>query len=207
MKISIISLFILMILFPRLLFSQWDVNSVHEKLKSKYGNINTMITNFLLRGNNKLNGTLTAKAGNKFKIQIYDRQIISNGATIWVYSEKENRVVISNFDESASSNSLERIFYKFIEFYKVSKISKEQKSNRKTLIVAELEPIDRNKIIASTNKLTLWLDPNDFTIETFKIQGDETEIWDLDNLILNKKIPDKLFEFKLPKDCEVVDIR
>jgi outer membrane lipoprotein-sorting protein len=205
MKIYII--FFLILLSHGLLFSQWDVNSVQEKLNAKYGNVNTLITNFSQKGNSKLNGSLTAKEGNKFKIQIEDKQIISNGTTIWIYSEKEKRVVISNFDESAANNSLERVFYKFIELYKVTKISKEQKSNKKTLIIAELEPIDRNKIISSIIKLTLWLEPNDFSIEIIKIQGDETEFWNLNSLILNKKIPDKFFEFKPPKDCEVVDIR
>ena len=83
--------------------------------------------------------------GNKFKVEVSNKEIICDSKTVWTYSgAPENEVQINNYNPSENGFNPAQIFtmyekgflYKFVE---------EKVENGRTISQIELTPIDKNK--------------------------------------------------------------
>ena len=168
-----------------------------------YGNIESVSLNFKLVGND-FSGNLIAKKGNKYKMNLGDRIIICDGKTIWNYSEKDNKVVIGDFQKDNENISLEDIFFSFIEnFEPVSLIS--MKDGNSYLI--KLKSKDSINYMPDISEVNLKISKK-FIIESIQIiENNETLTWQIRKLKYTNHIEDSEFEFAIPKKCTVIDLR
>lgn len=109
--VTILILFTVIDLFP-----QNEHPDLLELLQLKFDSVESFSVKFIQsnNGNTNLSGTVYFKKENNIKILSDRLFIVSNGETSWNYNKIENKVIISNFDESDPGVfSLNEIVYSF----------------------------------------------------------------------------------------------
>ncbi len=197
-----------------------QVDFIVDKLQKKYEGINDFHADFVqeaevraLNKTQKAFGEVWFKKPGKMRWNYYSPTkdtIVSDGKKLWYYIEEENQVLESNLkdlnDGDTSSTTLLSGLGKIKELFKVKLINDPALQN-KTGYLLELIPIDidedeiKNKIIINVNKSDSLVS----TIYLFDPFGNQTKI-SLIKTQTNKKISDKIFNFKPPKGAEIVKL-
>lgn len=197
-----------------------QVDFIVDKLQKKYEGINDFHSDFVqeaevkaLDKTQKAFGEVWFKKPGKMRWNYYSPTkdtIVSDGTSLWYYIEEENQVLESNLKDlnngDTSSTTLLAGLGKIKELFKVKLINDPAFQN-KTGYLLELIPVDvnedeiKNKIIINVNKSDSLVS----TIFLFDPFGNQTKI-SLIKTQINKKISDKLFNFKPPKGAEVVKL-
>jgi outer membrane lipoprotein-sorting protein len=87
-KIFIIIVFLSQAAFPG------DPDQTLKNVKDKFSTIKDFSAELKQGGKNQVfNGTIYYKKQNKFRIELKNMSIISDGSTIWNYNKKDNKVV------------------------------------------------------------------------------------------------------------------
>lgn len=177
-------------------------HDVYKKLLDIYGNIESVSLDFNLVGNG-FSGNLIAKKGNNYKMEIGERIIICNGKTIWNYSPKDNKVVISDFEKERDNISLEDIFFTFIKNFEIDSLTHFKDDS----YLIRLKTMDSSNFINDISEINLKISKF-FIIQSIQIiENSETLTWQIKNLNCTNHFKDNEFEFKLPKNCSIIDLR
>jgi|GEM_PF-418921 len=186
--------------------AQSKKDSVYKELVNIYKNVVQVSFNFKLLEEH-FTGTLTAKKGNKYKLIVGDRVIICNAKNIWNYSPKENKVVISKFEESSEQVSIEALFFSFLQNFEPVKIDESIVSKNQTVYILTLKPKKNIKSLHQISSVDVWIDSGTYDILKFHITEPQTMTWLISKLRFRKSAEDALFEFEPNKDCTVIDLR
>ncbi|MCH6574435.1 MAG: outer membrane lipoprotein carrier protein LolA [Bacteroidetes bacterium] len=200
---NIIRIFITIIfVFATTTFSQNDADEVLNDLQTKFDTIKDLSVEFTQSGNgkNKLAGMLVFKKENKLRIDTKNFIIVTDGTTSWNYNKKQNKVIISNYDENDpgvfSINEL---------VYELPAESDIELSNENGQNVLTLTP---NSYNYSFDSAKLWLNEdnliskvvlNDAAIGIVKVK--------FSNYQLNQNLKDLEFSFTPPEGSRIIDIR
>lgn len=205
MKTSI-NILILLMIFINSVNAQQDKDKIFEKLKKQYAELQTISLNFTLNENTFIKGQLNAKKGNKYILSFGNKIIYCNNKIIWNYSPTNNSVIISNYDDSNESISIEKIFFQFTEDFKAEKLYKNQISNNESSTILELIPKNSNQ--SDISKIKISINTNNLNISNVVIVSNyNEESWKISNLKLNTNIDDNRFDFKVPENVEIIDLR
>ncbi len=205
MKTSI-NILILLMIFINSVNAQQDKDKIFEKLKKQYAELQTISLNFTLNENTFIKGQLNAKKGNKYILSFGNKIIYCNNKTIWNYSPTNNSVIISNYDDNNESISIEKIFFQFTEDFKAEKLYKNQISNNESSTILELIPKNSNQ--SDISKIKISINTNNLNISNVVIVSNyNEESWKISNLKLNTNIDDNRFDFKVPENVEIIDLR
>lgn len=175
------------------------LNNVQEKfnslisLQADYNSrINSGNSNFIL------NGTIIYLKGNKFRLVLKDKTIISDGKTVWNFDEKENRVIVSDFEDDQSNPSLEKYIFDY-----PSKCSVE--ICNKTSNCFKLTP---NDLTLPFKNIKVYIS-YDYLITGFElIDYSNTElIVSFSNIKIDVTVNDNEFTFQPASGVKVIDLR
>lgn len=198
-KYNLIFLFLLFIPFA---FSQQKADEVLKSLQNKFDSINDLQANIsqTTDGKQNLTGKLFYKKENMFRLELKNHLIISNGKTSWNYSNKENKVIISEVnDESEGMFSINKLVYEYPSDCDVS-LAEEEGSAVLVLIP--------NNLKLSFNYLKLFINPDNLISKVILSEGaGSLSQVNISDYILNKNIPDSKFNFTPPEGCKVIDLR
>lgn len=190
------------------LCAQESAQSVFNELVKKFSSAPSVSFEFALDGNTSFRGSLKSKPGNKYAITTADRKIVSNGKTIWNYSIKDNKVILSEQEVgSIGSISVENVFYSFSSTFKPVSLKRENDSKHGTSLVLHLRS---DKALSQLNieTMQLVLDAKSKQIKAVRLDGtDGKQSWAIKKINTTNKISDSAFEFVPPKNCEVIDLR
>lgn len=185
------------------------LNELSVKYK-KYKSIKAQFAYTLESKANKVKqtqkGVLHLK-GNKFKVEVANKEITCDSKTVWTYSASENEVQINNYNSNENGFNPAQIFTMYEKGF-IYKYVEEKLENGKTIAQIELTPTDKNKKFF---KVKLFIDKigkqivrscvfdkngNVYTYEVQTFQGDVA-------------VNDNFFTFDLAKhpNCEVNDLR
>jgi len=205
MKTKITIIFFILFLFNNSLFSQ-SKEEVFSQIGNKYKKISSISFNFQNEEMKSFSGSLKAKKNNKYIIEASDRIIRCNGKTLWNYSLTDNKVIISDFEESyVEENSIETIFFSFLNDYEPIELKREQSSKSSSLLLVLKKKKADSK---SNNEIKIWLEPK--TLIPVKLQiynNNEKSNWFVSNLKTDLNLNDSQFNFTVPKEAEVIDLR
>jgi len=212
----------LLILFGQFAYSKQStqVDFIVDKLQKKYEGINNFHADFVqeaevraLKKTQKAFGEVWFKKPGKMRWNYYSPTkdtIVSDGNNLWYYIEQENQVLESKLKDlnggDTSSTTLLSGLGKIKELFKVKLIT-DPALQSKTGYLLELIPKDidedeiKNKIIINVNKSDSLVS----TIYLFDPFGNQTKI-SLIKTELNKKMSNKIFDFKPPKGAEIVKL-
>jgi len=200
---NIIRIFITIIfVFATTTFSQNDAVKVLNDLQKKFDTIKDLSVDFTQSGNgkNKLAGMLVFKKENMLRIDTKNFIIVTDGTTSWNYNKKQNKVIISNYDENDPG-----VFSIKELVYELPAESDIELSNENGQNVLTLTP---NSYNYSFDSAKLWLNEdnliskvvlNDAAIGIVKVK--------FSNYQLNQNLKDSEFSFTPPEGSRIIDIR
>ena len=183
-------------------FSQSDGKELLEQLRSKFDSIQDLSAKFVqeTNGKNTKSGMLFYKRTNKLRINLNSLIIVSNGSTSWSYNKKENKVIISNYDDTDPGVfSIDEIVYKFPSHCDVT--SRVDNGER----ILTLTP---NSYTYNFDSIELWLNKDNLIS---KVLISDSMIGKIEILFsdydLNQNLADSEFSFVPPEGSKVIDLR
>jgi len=202
MKKHILIIICLIFAFAGITSSQPDGKNLLEQLRSKFDTIEDLSAEFVQKTNGKTlqSGMLFYKKTNKLRINLNSITIVSDGQTSWSYNKKENKVIITNYDDTDPGVfSIDEIVYKFPSHCDVS--SRTENGER----ILTLIP---NSYDYNFNSIDLWLNKDDLISKVVidDPMSGKTEI-DFSNYSLNQNLADSGFSFVPPEGSKVIDLR
>jgi outer membrane lipoprotein-sorting protein len=188
--------------FAATTYSQNDADKVMKELQSKFDTIKDLSVEFTqsANGKSKLAGMLFIKKENKLRIDTRHLFIVSDGKTSWSYNKKENKVIISSYDENDpgvfSINEL---------VYGLPAESEIELSNDNGQNVLKLTP---NSYEYNFDNVRLWLSEDNLInkVELNDAAMGKIEV-KFSNYQLNQNLIDSEFSFTPPEGSRIIDIR
>jgi outer membrane lipoprotein carrier protein len=150
-------------------------------------------------------GTLLLKKGNRYRVEMEDRTVVTNGATVWSYSPVTGQVIIDTYSPQAKALSPEEVLTGAPDDYDAT-LAGNERLQGKDVMVLKLVPRDEHSLITS---LKLWVDPSSFLIRKAELEdaGGKKTAYTIENLRTNIGVEDSIFTYTIPEGAEVVDLR
>ena len=150
-------------------------------------------------------GTLLTKKGNKYRVELEQQTIVTDGVTVWSYSAAQQQVLVDRFEQDERSLSPDRILSGEAADLAPALIGREKLGKMET-VVLKLTPRDETALL---KWLKLWVSESDWLVrkaELVDLNGKET-VYQVLDIKVNAGIPDAQFTFVAPAGVEVVDLR
>ncbi len=183
------------------LIAQEQGDQYLRSLQDKFNTIKdfTANVNQSIDGKSVLSGKIFFKKENNFRIEFGNSTIVSDGITSWNFNKKENKVIITDFEEDGSVFSINFLVY---QFPSQCTLKGGQDGNLKTLT---LTPKSR---ASSLGEVTLWIN-NENLIEKIRTNDPASGIVELgfSNIKTNQNLPDSNFQFNPPQGSRIIDLR
>jgi outer membrane lipoprotein carrier protein len=186
----------------KLVIAQSDPGELMQSVQEKFNALTDLSANFTqsVNGSTNLTGKVYYKKNNKIRFELTKILIVSDGETNWNYNKKENKVIISSYDEEdAGLLSIERIIFEYPEECELSTYMVE---NQEVLMLVP------QTSTFSFNSVKLWIN-NDNLISRVLIDDPAAGLVqiDLTNYSVDKNLPDSKFTFTPPEGSKVIDLR
>ncbi|HCY75265.1 MAG TPA: hypothetical protein DHV28_05045 [Ignavibacteriales bacterium] len=198
MKIFISLLFFLTSTFS---FAQ-TAESVLKSLQNKFDSISDITADIVQNSGGKSvgNGKMFFKKDNNLRIEFGKQTIISDGITTWNFNKKDNKVIISNYDETGSGLlSINYLVYQYPSECDLSLLS--EGSNPILVLTPKSKRNNLGEVKLDITKENL--------IDKVIVSNPATGIMEItfSNYKLNQSLPDSQFIFTVPEGTTVVDLR
>lgn len=157
-----------------------------------------------------LSGNICAMKGNRYSLEALSKTIVSDGNTVWMYNTASNQVIISELDENSSQLTIDQLFFSVLLKYNSVEI-KEIASNRKRYKhILKLTPATKEDRINNITAVVLRFNGEDAkSLASITVHDDKgTMDFTIKNFKPNSRtVNAKLFDFSIPKNAQVVDVR
>lgn len=188
--------------FAATAYSQSDADKVLKDLQAKFDTIKDLSVEFKqsANGKSKLAGMLFIKKENKLRIDTKNLIIVSNETTSWSYNVKENKVIISSYDENEPGVfSINELVYG-LPAESDMELSIDNGKN-----VLKLTP---NSYEYNFDNVKLWIGENNLInkVELNDAAMGKVEV-KFSNYQLNQNLIDSDFSFTPPEGSRIIDIR
>jgi chaperone LolA len=148
----------------------------------------------------KASGRLLLKKENKYRLEMSDRTVVTDGMTVWSYSESTEQVVIDVFKVDERLLTPEKVLTGAPDDFSATVL------DNADLVVLKLVPRTDDSFVTS---LKLWVAEDTWLIrrvEVLEFSGKKTT-YDISELNTNVGLPADTFSFIPPEGAEVVDLR
>jgi len=182
--------------------AQEDAKVVLKNIQDKFDSITDLSAQItqLVNGKVNLKGKVYYKKENQLRFEFKNILIVSDGETSWNYNEKQNKVIITDYDtEGNKILSMRQIIYEYPDECELSTYELEREK------VLQLIPKDNS---LSFNSVKLFI-TDDNLISKVLIDDPATGTiqLDLSDYQINKNSSDSLFSFSPPEGSQVLDLR
>ena len=189
-----------------------DPKNIIKKVKQNYEQIQSLKADFeqeyvwqLVGETEKLQGTLYLKSGNKYRIETESQIVVTDGESVWTFAKSTDQVIIDLLDNSEENALPKDLLFKYSEDYNPNLVGEEEIDEKKTYVL-DLVPKDEEAFVKA---MKIWVDADSWL--TVKIQqtdiNDNVNTYQLKNVQQNIPLEDTLFDFKIPPEADVVDLR
>lgn len=184
-----------------------DMDECFKHLIDKYGKMNSVSFKFSSPEAKNLQGSLVAVRGNKYVLDVKDRKVVCNGESLWNYTIKDNQLLISIYDNTNTNPmSIEKFFFNFLEQYSASELSESTSSLGTKSYVLQLVP--KSEKTFDIDDIRVWIDPKNYNIRSVKLKiGGKIQTLNIEDLVLDKRYPDKTFEYVPTGKEQIIDFR
>lgn len=183
-------------------FAQENASVLLKKIQDTFDSIIDLSAQITQSVNGQVNlkGKVYYKKENHLRFEFKNILIVSNGETSWNYNEKQNKVIITDYENEGNKIlSIRQIIYEYPEDCDLSTYELEGTK------VLQLIPKDGT---FSFNSIKLFVDA-DALITKALIDDPATGTIqiDLSNYQLNKNLEDSYFSFSPPEGSQILDLR
>jgi len=202
MRIIVLFVFSISLLFLTNSFAQSNAQELLKNIQDKFNSINDLSAQLTQSVNDEvsLKGKVFYKKENNLRFEFKNSLIISNGESSWNYNEKQQKVVITNFESEGNKIlSIRQIIFEYPEDCELNTFESEGKK------VLELIPQDDT---FSFNSVKLFTDSENLITKVLVDDPATGMIQiELSNYLVNKDLPDSYFQFSPPEGSQVIDLR
>jgi len=196
-----ILIFLLFFSFSTNVFTQ-SKKEVFEQLKNNLKNAKAVSLDFKSNLDKNQIGKLIATSTGQYKLFVGNRIIVCDGKTLWNYSSTEKKVLISDY-EDMDMLSIETLFTEIITNYTAKTLKKETSTSFGKSFKLIISPKNKD---AYNPEITLRLETTKYNIKSLGFDaGNGYEEWEISNMIL--KTQKESFEFKIPENTTIIDLR
>jgi outer membrane lipoprotein-sorting protein len=193
---------IISVIFFNFSIAQDDAKVVLKNIQDKFNSITNLSAQITQSVNGKVNlkGKVYYKKENHLRFEFKNILIVSDGETSWNYNEKQDKVIITNYDtEGNKIFSIRQMIYEYPDECELSTYELEGER------VLQLIPKENS---LSFNSVKLFI-TDDNLISKVLIDDPATGLiqLDLSNYQINTNLPDSLFSFSPPEGSKVIDLR
>ncbi len=189
-----------------------NAQEVLARMKKKYDTVRDAQLTFLrhetfvlAKTDSRVSGTLLIKKHNKYRVELSDRTIVTDGNTVWSYVLSSKQVLVNKYKLDGNALTPERVLAAAPNDYSATIIGDEKIGRTQTRLL-KLVPIDEASLVET---MKLWVDTATWLIkrvEIVDINGNRT-VYLVNDMKINIGIPDSRFTFEIPKGVETVDLR
>lgn len=199
-RIFSVSIFILTFISSGI--AQGNADAVLKNIQNKFDSIGDLSAQITQSVNDKVNlrGKAFYKKENHLRFEFDNMLIISDGETSWNYNKKQDKVIITDYENEGNKIlSIRQIIFEYPEDCELNTF--EFEGNK----VLELIPKDDT---FSFNSVKLYIDSENLITKVLVDDPAAGTIQiDLSNYQLNKNLPDSYFSFTPPEGSQVLDLR
>lgn len=190
------------LLYFNISIAQNDAEELLKNVQEKFNTIDDLSAQITQSVNGQINlqGKIYYKKENHLRFEFKNILIISDGETAWNYNEKQNKVIITNYENEGNKIlSIRHIIYEYPEDCLLS--------------TYELEGLSVLKLVPegdtfSFSSIELFI-TDDYLINKALIDDPargKIQV-DLSDYKINSNLPDSYFSFSSPEGSEVIDLR
>jgi chaperone LolA len=153
----------------------------------------------------KASGRLLLEKENRYRLELNDQTVVTDGVAVWSYSAATGQVVIDAFKADERFLTPEKVLTGAPDDFSASVLERHE-SGRGETVVLKLTPRSDDSFVTS---LKLWVDADSWLIrqvELLEFSGKKTT-YTISKLNTNIGLPADTFSFTPPEGAEVVDLR
>lgn len=152
-----------------------------------------------------ISGTLYIKKNNKYRLELPERTVVTDGSTVWSYSASSKQVLIDRFKLTPGSLTPEQILTGASGSYQATLLANEDIGGR-SMLVLKLIPKTTTSVMQS---LKLWVDPDSHLIKKVELVdiNDKRTEYLINEIQTDLNLPESKFSYQVPQGVEVVDLR
>lgn len=190
------------VILSNYIIAQDDAKVVLKSVQEKFNSITDLSAQITQSVNGQVNlkGKVYYKKENHLRFEFKNILIVSDGETSWNYNEKQNKVIITDYqNEGNKILSIRQIIYDYPNDCELNTYELEGQK------VLQLIPKDDT---FSFSSIKLFIDGNNLITKAL-IDDPATGViqLDLSNYQINKNLPDSYFSFSPPEGSQVLDLR
>lgn len=218
-KISIICLLCLSaFLGPTSVLADERGAEVIDRLQDKFEDLKTLTARFdrkhywqIMDQSSEISGRLYVERPKRFRFETKDQTVVTDGVQTWNYAPQNEQVLISDYNTVQKNNSDEKLLFDLILLggyandYSPKYVGEDKIDGKNCYIVELTAKMDDTYI----HRIRLWIDRRMWVVRQVQYHNihDDITTYQLADLQVNKKIDEDTFQFRLPKDIEVIDLR
>ncbi len=152
-----------------------------------------------------IEGELLLQGDDRFHVTTEDQVIVSDGQTLWTYSKPSQRVLIDRLSDSDNTLLPRQILFQYTRSYTSRMVGEETLLGKACAVVMLTEESGD----AFFPKVTVWIEQDTWIprkVEQIDINDNRT-IYELTSLQFDVPADRSIFEFVIPEDTEVIDMR
>jgi len=189
-----------------------DAQAIIGRLQKKYDAIRDAAVNFtevvrfgVTQTEQTFGGKFFMKRGNKYRIELEQETIVTDGSTVWSFSKLNNQVLIDKYKEDPKSFSPDKVLVNVPANYIAELLGRDTVASHET---------DQIKLVPKDTKgnvkwIKVWVDRDELLMRKMQIldMSDNLTTYNIGEIRLNRAMSDSEFEFQPPKTAEVIDLR
>lgn len=154
---------------------------------------------------NRLQGKMLLGQNNRFRIETGDQTIVSDGHTLWTYSQPDHRVLIDRIEETDQSLLPMQIFFRFIREYE-AEYRGEETLQGMDCHVLKFRAKKEDELIS---EIMVWVDDDHWLprrIEQTDLSGNQS-VYVLKEIETADMTDASRFTFSIPDGADVIDMQ
>ncbi|MBI5477037.1 MAG: outer membrane lipoprotein carrier protein LolA [Ignavibacteriales bacterium] len=209
-KIFLTSL--LLLIFTASLYPGNDADALLKKVQKKYETWKDAKISFtqevkfsVTKTEQLFIGTLIMKKGSRYRIELEDRNIITDGISVWSINKTNKQVVIDKYHDDPKALTPEKVLTSIPKKYNASILNKEEDADAKLTVLKLLPKEERS----SFKSIKMWIDEDKMLIKKIQIldSSNNTTTYIITDLEVDAGIPDSYFVYKPESGYEIIDLR
>lgn len=190
-----------------------DAPSIIKKVQKKFKSLDNLQVKFdytfkwkLTGKSQSLQGVMYFKKENNVRYELGQQLNITNGETVWQYSEANNQVIIDKLKPKSKSLFMPKYFlYDYLDQFIAEIISHETIRGREFFVLKML-PKDKDDFVQN---MKVWIPSDTWIAERFEytdLEGNSIS-YVFTQILADRAMDMKLFDFKTETGMDVIDLR
>lgn len=206
-------LVMLFVLMTQAAYAGEDAQSIIKKVQSKYKKTDSFTFLFdyhfkwkLTGKSQDLQGKMYFKKENNIRYELGQQLNITNGETVWQYSEGNNQVIIDKLKKNSKSLFMPKYFlFEYLDKFIAEVLGVDMVKGR-AVYVLKLDPRDKDDFVQS---MKIWVPADTWITEKVEYTDLESNqiAYEFTSIETDRPMDPKLFTFNPESGMDVVDLR